>query len=90
MSNFSNSGFQAQQQSVQVEGVVPAALLVELAGKFYQDREADRVLARELCQQLIGLGLAALEQMRLETQERAEERMERQRAERAERRANRS
>ena len=76
-----DGGFQAQQ----VEGTVPAALLVELAGKFYADKEADRALARELLTQMMNLGIAALEQMRLEAQERADERAERQRAERRER-----
>jgi len=82
--NFSkvDGGFQAQQV---VEGAVPAQLLVELAGKFYADRQEDRALARDMFGQMLQLGLAALEMARAEAAERAEERAERQRAERRER-----
>jgi len=84
INNFSkvDGGFQAQA----VEGVVPAQLLVELAGKFYADRDADRQLAKELLGQLMNLGLSALEMARSEAAERADERQERQRRERADER----
>ena len=76
-----DGGFQAQQ----VEGTVPAALLIELASKFYADRDADRALAREILVQMMNLGATAIELARAEAQERQEERAERQRQERRER-----
>ena len=74
-----DGGFQAQQA---VEGTVPAQLLVELAGKFYADRDADRALAKEIIGQMMALGTAALEMARAEAAERQEERAERRREER--------
>jgi hypothetical protein len=75
-----DGGFQAQQQVV--EGAVPAQLLIELAAKFYQDRDADRLLAKEILVQMMNLGATAIELARAEAQERQDERAERQRAER--------
>jgi hypothetical protein len=84
INNFAKDGFQAQQQ--QVEGTVPAALLVELARLHYGDRESDRALARELLGQMMNLGVTAIEMARAEAQERADERAERMRNERREER----
>jgi len=82
INNFAKDGFQAQAQ---VEGTVPASLLVELAKLHYGDKDADRALAKEILGQMMALGAAALEMARAEAQERAEERADRQRNERRER-----
>lgn len=84
INNFSKvDGFQGVQ--AQVEGNVPAALLVELAKQFYADREADRALARELLGQLMAVGLQALELAKAEQAERAEQRESAERQARRER-----
>ena len=82
--NFSkvDGGFQAQQQ---VEGAVPAQLLVELGKMFYADREADRALAREMVGLMMGFGAQVIETIKAEQAERAEQREAAERQARRER-----
>jgi hypothetical protein len=59
---------------------VPASLIVDLAGKFYADKEADRVLARDMMSQLAQIGTILVGMAAKMEEERRHERREERRA----------
>ena len=78
----------SNENKIDNKNTVPAELIENLAKMHFADREADRALAKELVGQMMNLGLAALEVMRNEAAERADERLRNERAERTERQRN--
>jgi hypothetical protein len=69
----------SENSTAQNNNTVPAQLIENLAKCIFADREADRVLVRDMFGQMVGLGVAALELARSEARERADERQRNER-----------